>query len=177
MIKKKLADTLDISKELFKYSVKNDDEYLQDNLMKIIVNLSTLLEEKVESRKIKNDLTEEDEIQKVFRKVPRWIKNPSQYNSKILDTYMSLSNNNKNPVELVLLEAGSGLKERKFLTNYTQMKIIAEKNHAKVFTEKNDMVYLWEPVSEFIEDVYEGKDIYLFDQISAHRKRINSVDK
>ena len=35
-----------------------------------------------------------------------------------------------------------------FITNYNQMKIIAEKNHGKVFEQVGDRVYLWENVKD-----------------------------
>ena len=165
MLDKKIDDTLKIAKELFKHSVINDDEYAQDKLMKIIVNISTIKDQKSEGKSSGSDVTENNEIQKVHRKVPRWIKNPSQYNSIILNTYMSMSNNNEHPVVLNTLEEATGMDVKQFLTNYTQMRIMAEKNHAKVFTEEEGVVHLWKPVAEFIIELYRTTEINHLDKI------------
>ena len=42
-----------------------------------------------------------------------------------------------------------------FITNYNQMKIIAEKNHGKVFEQVGDRVYLWENVKDIVLKMYE----------------------
>ena len=165
MLDQKIDETTEIAKELFKHSVINDDEYAQDKLMQIMVNLSTLKEQKLERKSSGSTVTEDTEIEKVHRKVPRWMKNPSQYNSIILRTYMLISNNNKNPVILNVLEDKTNLNSKQFLTNYTQMKIMAEKNHAKVFTEEDGVVSLWEPVEKFIVELYQTSEENFFDMV------------
>lgn len=35
------------------------------------------------------------------------------------------------------------------------MKMISEKNHAKVFAEENGEISLWKPVTQFIIDEYQ----------------------
>ncbi len=162
MLNEKIDDTLKIAKELFKNSVLNDDEYTQDKLWQIIVNISSLKDQTFESKSNGSVLTEDNEVEKVQRKIPRWLKNPTQYNSIILNTYMSMSNNNEHPVALDALEETTGMDRKQFLTNYTQMKIIAEKNHAKVFTEEDGVVSLWEPIADFIVDVYSKMDKKVF---------------
>ncbi len=158
MLNQKIDESIKIAKELYKHSVVNDDEHAQNELMKIIVNLSKITDKKLESNSRGTILTEEDEIERVRRRIPKWIKKPLQINTMILNQYMAMSGNNENPVVLQTLEEAVGLDSRKFFTNYTQMKIIAEKNHAKVFTEEDGVVYLWEPVAEFIEDLYTSMD-------------------
>ncbi len=164
MLNEKIEDTLEIAKELFKRSILNDDEYTQDKLWQIIVNISAFKDQKFEGKRSGSVSTEDDEVKKVQRKIPRWVKNPSQYNSIILNTYMSMSNNNKYPVVLGMLEEATGMGGKQFLTNYTQMKTIAEKNHAKVFTEEDGIVSLWAPVADFIFEVYKKMDKKLFDK-------------
>jgi hypothetical protein len=38
-----------------------------------------------------------------------------------------------------------------FLINFNQMKIISEKNHAKIFEQVGDIVQIWDPVKNYIE--------------------------
>lgn len=73
------------------------------------------------------------EIEKVKRKIPKWIENPSQINSKILNLFMSLSRNDSYPI------SHSDLKEKfeelcsdPFESNFNQMKNFGTKNQEKV---------------------------------------------
>lgn len=100
-------------------------------------------------------LTDEkqQEIWKVQNRIPKWFKNPDQYNSQILIAYLDLLGEN-NSVSLNNLEARCG-KIKTFRNNYSQMKIISERNHAKVFEESGGRVTIWEPVREFVKKEYE----------------------
>lgn len=96
-----------------------------------------------------------DEIQKVWSKIPKWFRNPQQINAKILINYVLLSRGNTIPVRIEVLERHCDLDYKRFITNYHQMKIIAKRNHAKVFQENSDgTISLWEPVAEFILQEY-----------------------
>lgn len=96
-----------------------------------------------------------DEIQKVWSKIPKWFKNPQQINTKILTNYILLSRNNMVPIRIDVLERNCDLDSKRFITNYHQMKIIAKRNHAKVFQENPDgTISLWQPVAEFILQEY-----------------------
>jgi hypothetical protein len=45
------------------------------------------------------------------------------------------------------------IKDEKFFeSNFLQMKIIAEKNHGKIFEQNGDIVCLWEPIIESIRE-------------------------
>jgi len=89
-----------------------------------------------------------DEILKVQRKVPEWFRKREQINSRILITYLKLQQR-KQVITPNLLEAEC--KDIKtFSSNYNQMKIIADRNHAKVFQEDHGQITLWEPVADFI---------------------------
>lgn len=92
------------------------------------------------------------EVEKVTRRLPRWFRNHSQNNSAILFTYLRLAEQ----TEKVSLQA---LKDkcnsvRDFDGNYSQMKNFGEKNHGKVFEERDGCVKLWEPVKEYILKLY-----------------------
>ncbi|MDE6223772.1 MAG: hypothetical protein K2M49_08790 [Muribaculaceae bacterium] len=101
------------------------------------------------------------EIEKVKRKIPQWIKKPSQINSRILNLYMSLSKNNTYPVSHADLKAKfEQLYADPFESNFIQMKNVGTKNHAKVFSEsKAGMVSLWAPIAVFVKDQFENTKI------------------
>ena len=153
---------LENAKSAYRESIRINNSLLEENLLSIIGD-SKLLLNQLEQSKIKrvvkprntniSESSVTNEIQRVERRVPLWMNRPSQYNSIILNTYMQLSNNNQTPISVSLLEKYSNTD--KFMTNYNQMKIIADKNHAKVFEEDNGSVQLWEPVSEFIVKQYK----------------------
>ena len=160
-----LKDILSNAKEAYRESIKLNHSELEEKLLSILTNTQLLLKESEYNnispisnhRNIHNEHTE---VQKVKNRVPRWIKKPDQYNAKILNTFMALSNNNQYSIPVSTLKTSTldkyhDLDYSKFLTNYNQMKIIAKRNHGKVFDEKDDEVTLWEPVAEFIVDLYK----------------------
>jgi len=89
-----------------------------------------------------------EEILKVQRKVPEWFRKREQINSRVLIAYLKLEQS-KQVITPNLLEAECN-EIKTFKSNYNQMKIISDKNHAKVFQENNGQITLWEPVAEFI---------------------------
>ncbi len=153
----KINETLKIAKDVYKYSLNTgDDEYLQDSLLKIITNLTSIeevIEKQMPTQKL---ISESSEIKKVKRRVPKWMKNTSQNNYKILATYMHLSSNGTIPIHISELLKYSELDSQKFFSNFNHMKTISEKNYAKVFSETDKMVILWNPVKEFIQETYKG---------------------
>ena len=155
IIEKILAD----AKLAYKESVKIENDILETYLLSIIGNAQSIINKKstfkqhVNSRE--NNNSESSEIQKVHRKVPRWLKNPSQYNYKILTAFMTISHNNTTPISISLLEKHSNIEDNKFTSHFNQMKIISERNHAKVFDEAYGEVKLWKPIASFIIDLYK----------------------
>jgi hypothetical protein len=149
---------LDDAKIAYRESIKIENEILENHLLAIIGNSQSILNKKSTSKQKvyihENENQESDEVQKVHRKVPRWLNKQSQYNYKILTTFMNLSNDNTTPVSVSLLEKHSNIEDNKFTSNFNQMKIISEKNHAKVFDEVYGEVKLWEPVANFIIELY-----------------------
>jgi len=140
------------AKSAYKESIKIENELLENLLLNIMGHTQSLLN-KSEINSSNKDKEIQEEIQKVKRKVPRWLQNPSQYNYRILSTFMNLSNNNTIPVDISLLERYANIENNKFLSHFNQMKIIAPKNHAKVFQEEHGEVKLWEPVADFIVEL------------------------
>jgi len=97
---------------------------------------------------------QESEINRVHDKVPRWFKNPSNMNSRILIAFLGLVQ--KNEVVLYpMLEACFLDEKKKFKGHFNCMKAIYERNHAKVFSESDGVITLWKPVSGFILNEYK----------------------
>jgi len=155
VVKKILED----AKIAYKESIMIENDTLEAHLLSIIGNAQSILNNTITSKQNidlkENSISKSSEVQKVHRKVPRWLKNPSQYNYKILTAFMTLSNNNTIPISISLLEKHSNLEDNKFTSHFNQMKIISERNHAKVFDEVYGEVKLWEPIADFIIDLYK----------------------
>tara|TARA_R110001583_G_scaffold194880_2_gene367442 strand:+ start:2430 stop:3479 length:1050 start_codon:yes stop_codon:yes gene_type:complete len=100
-----------------------------------------------------NGTSKENELEKIYRKVPIWFDKPNQKNSQILINYMKLREQ-KTPVMYFELEK-SCERIKNFYGSYQGMKRISERNNAKVFDEVGRIITLWEPAKSFIEMEYE----------------------
>jgi len=146
-----LDEVLNRVKELHSHSILNNNECYTEELLQIIIDLSTINSQSLTNVKSEID---EDEIEKVKRKVPKWMNKKHQYNYQILKAYMDLSDCNEVPVSVDILEDYTEMTEI-FLGHYNGMKIISQKNHAKVFEEIDKKVQLWKPVAKFIENTFD----------------------
>ncbi|MDR1785411.1 MAG: hypothetical protein LBR23_02950 [Spirochaetaceae bacterium] len=96
------------------------------------------------------------EINKLHTRLPLWKKNPQQFNSTILRIFLELVDKN-------------GLAERKILKrefllrtdpandfygNFAQMCNFGERNHGKVFELVGDKVKLWEPIANYVKELF-----------------------
>lgn len=97
------------------------------------------------------------EVEKVIRRLPRWFRNPSQYNSTILYSFLKLAEKNQS-VSLHALRSECKLLND-FDGNYNQMKNFGEKNHGKVFEEIDGNVKLWGPVKDYILKLYNENKV------------------
>lgn len=98
---------------------------------------------------------DQQEVKKVLGRLQKWFRNPRQYNSTILFSYLRLAEvSQKVSVEDLKNECGA---INDFYGNYNQMKNFGEKNHGKVFEERDGYVTLWEPVKETILKMYKEK--------------------
>lgn len=157
-----LNQILEHSKKAYKESILIENQTLEDLLITIISDSKQLIE-KMEQNTMKyssktRDIqprTEDDEIQRVKARIPNWLKNPNQLNHKILVSFMELSHANQFKIPVSTLEKNCSLDSKVFISNYNQMKMISEKNHAKVFAEENGEISLWKPVTQFIIDEYQ----------------------
>lgn len=157
-----IDETLSLVKELYSHSIIHKDKYYEEKLLQVIINLSTI-DNNVSSES--SDLKYQDEIDKVKRKVPKWMKKTQQYNYHILKSFMDISDNNSYRVSVDELKEYADIGES-FLANYNNLKTISEKNHAKVFDEINREVELWEPVAEFIINKFKNEGLITKSEIS-----------
>lgn len=117
------------------------------------------LEEELERMQQEEEETRNDEIAKVIRKVPKWIRRPYQINSRLLSLYMEMSDNDRVAVKRDDLQAAFEQDSSDpFYSNYVQMKNFGPKNHGKVFEENRmGFIRLWRPVADFIKRAFTGK--------------------
>ena len=97
--------------------------------------------------------TDEDvnEINKVERKLKKWAIDQDQINAKILNAFLELKRENldKSITEAMLKKRSS---VKTFNSNFNNMKIIAPKNHCKVFEQNGDNITIWQPVIMYVEE-------------------------
>jgi len=91
------------------------------------------------------------EIARVSRKLPRWARNQTQINSRILTLFLEIRRDGHSRItEDDLSQAYGDASE--FYRNFMQMKAIAPNNHAKVFDVLNSVITIWEPVKHLVDD-------------------------
>lgn len=142
-------------------NMDKDGDRIYSEALDVVVILTKLEEQMnlkaVNKNTYSNDIIEE--INKVKRRVSKWKKNPKQYNSKILDAYFQMQKVDNSITEETFerhCKEAYG-QNFSFLTNFSQMHNIAPKNHAKVFDVINGEIKLWNPVKDFIEEIWNEK--------------------
>ena len=95
------------------------------------------------------------EVERVGRKLPRWERNQDQINSRILTLFLQLVRGGHTPITEDDLGAAYG-DTAEFQRNFMQMKVIAPNNHAKVFDVANNIVSIWPPVSDLVNEYEES---------------------
>jgi len=98
------------------------------------------------------------EINKVKRRLKLWAKRQDQINSRILNAFLMLQRSGISPIREVDLR-NELPNEKSFESNLAQMKIIAEKNHGKIFEQYGENISLWSPIVDAVreyEDVVFG---------------------
>lgn len=95
----------------------------------------------------------EKEIDKIYRKLPKWFKNPDFICSRILIIFLELEKKYGTVKYDLLAEYCSGIKT--FKSNFAQMKNFGEKNHGKVFELNGQIVTLWNPVKDNVISEYK----------------------
>jgi hypothetical protein len=103
------------------------------------------------SEKIDEEQTIKDEINKIHRRLPLWAKKQHQINSQILTLFLKMEEEGLTEItEEMLLKRYENKSE--FYTNFQQMKVIATKNHGKVFHVVGGIVKIWDPVRSLVEE-------------------------
>ena len=147
------------NKLLREHSESIVEKVLEDFKIKIYDSTQTEIQQTIYVQNPQNDSNnysgslKELELAKIYKKVPVWFEKPNQKNSKILINYMKLREQ-KTPVTFFELEKAC---ERivNFRSSYQAMKMISERNNAKVFDEVGRIISLWEPGKSFVEKEYE----------------------
>lgn len=122
--------------------------------------------ENISSKKINIEDIELAEVGKVTARLERWAIHTSQNNSMILTAFLKLQQSSSEPITVEQLREAffkeaeeqkkimpSGRsKENIFLTNFTQMKNIAERNHGKVFDQVGFEISIWPRVADAVSE-------------------------
>lgn len=89
------------------------------------------------------EANDRDEIQKVFRRIPKWFIRTEQKNSRILISYLRLSNTNEIPIYSSTIEKDCGLDEKSFKHHFNNMRNFSS-SIGKVFqTNPDGTIELW----------------------------------
>ncbi len=89
-----------------------------------------------------------NEVKKVRNRLKLWARHQDQINARILNGYLDLEKLGT-VTEASLRRHLSGLN---FSSNFAQMKIIAERNHGKIFDQREDVITIWPPIDSFVRD-------------------------
>lgn len=93
---------------------------------------------------------EANEVNKVARRLKLWVKRPNQLNTKILTAFLKLqASEGRVTEERLRQEINEG---SNFDSNFTQMRIIADRNHGKLFSIENGEIHIWEPIKSHVEE-------------------------
>lgn len=97
-----------------------------------------------------------DEIAKVRNRLRLWAQPDRQHqiNARILNAFLKLERAGAVITEEVLRSELPDVES--FESNFVQMKIIAEKNHGKVFDQVGPVIKIWEPVLPYVRAYEEA---------------------
>lgn len=101
--------------------------------------------------------SENHEAKKVRRRLRLWAGRQNQINAKILNAYLRLQKSGRKTITEQDLK-NELPDEQSFDSNFAQMKIIAERNHGKIFDQHGEQITIWGPISA---DVREYEKIVL----------------
>ncbi|GAA6171565.1 hypothetical protein NBRC116592_12350 [Colwellia sp. KU-HH00111] len=128
----------------FLINKSGEEKRVHNLIMNALINLA-----KHESSPEESSLSEVNEINKVARRLKLWAKRPEQLNTRILTTYLKLKAREGKVTEHRLKQEVN--EDSNFDSNFTQMKIIADRNHGKLFSVENNEVTIWEPVKPHVD--------------------------
>lgn len=118
---------------------------------KIIQSLILISELEETMSKETDSNTTFHEVNKVNSRLKLWAKRQHQANAKILNAFIELKQAGVKPVTERILE-NKVPNEIDFPSHFAQMKIIAQKNHGKIFEQYGENIEIWEPVVSHINE-------------------------
>lgn len=140
-----------IEEAMFMVSKGGDPKNIHALLVQALVLLEQMDRGAVFGINRDNDGGQEDsEIKKVARRLKLWARRPKQINARILKAFLYLEKKNGNVTEECLSQLFEP--EDNFSSNFQQMKIIADRNHGKVFDVSGGQVSIWPPVSDYVRE-------------------------
>lgn len=92
-----------------------------------------------------------DEINKVKKRLHLWSKRQGQMNARILNAFLELQSEGQRNITEQDIYVHLGEPTR-FAANFSQMKIIAERNHGKIFEIESGIVTIWPPVADAVDE-------------------------
>jgi len=132
---------------------KYDSQYQEDEIYDEDQNVKNISITK-NINKLENTNENDLEFNKIQNKLPNWLRNKNQYNSKILYAFMRLYEKNEK-VSYEALKNETNIET--FKSNFDQMKNFGKQNHGKIFEQRGDYVYLWENVKELVLSSFKKK--------------------
>ena len=149
--------------------IKNDacekfaKEVVEMALKNIEINITNTVDltkyEKLEDwfsfeTEVTNSDSEYNEIKKVKIKVPRWLNNPNQINTRILIKAMETLSIKESMSFNALVKQCVNIDN--FRKNFDAMANFGTKIHGKVFEKNGDILTLWTPVKDFVRESYSA---------------------
>lgn len=138
-------DVIDFAFSNIDLSITNTLDLAESSVTQNVNNFGNLSQ----NSSVSDDATE---VEKVKRRVPRWLNNPNQTNSKVLIKAMKFLVSSDKMSYKQLEDECKGID--KFKGNFDQMANFGIKNHGKVFNKIGDNLSLWEPVRAFVRESY-----------------------
>lgn len=158
-IESKLSQLKDkLESTAFLVSKSGNEKQIHSEIVQSLVilsEISQLLSTRNNSQHEKKySVEEEGEVRKVRNRLRLWAKRQGQINSRILNSFLKLERSGVSVITESALR-NDLLDVSKFESNFSQMKVIAEKNHGKIFDQYGDKVILWEPIISSVREYEE----------------------
>ena len=71
-------------------------------------------------------------------------------NSRILLAYLALKRNGYS--EITESQLRDEVNDPSFTSNFNQMKIIADRNHGKIFNQSGEIITIWSPIETIVNE-------------------------
>jgi hypothetical protein len=137
----------------FKVSNGADRNEIHDLLIEAIVKLNKLESIAPISESAKKSLailSDTAEVNKVARRLKLWANRQDQKNSRILSAFLDLRRNGHS--KITESQLADVVNDPAFATNFNQMKIIADRNHGKIFDQSGENITIWPPIKAIVNE-------------------------